>query len=205
MKRFFFVLILVFLFSNIQAQKSFRYGITAGLNLSTGILPDLELNTNINSILKGDKVVEGTPQLADMVALYKVGFFIRYDTKIGSAKFNINYTNTEIKKILDLSIFSVNALDLQMEYLDFDLTYNLNLFKNFYFSLGYVPSLLISVTSDENPQIETFDSRVLSGFGFRFNNGTTLAFNAVIGLKEVIEGSYIHNVMIPITLNVPLN
>jgi len=204
MKKFIFFSFFLMILS-VQAQKSFRYGITAGLNLSTGILPDLELNTNLQSILHGEKVVEGKPQLADFVGLYKVGIFLRYDGKIGSAKFNVNYTNTEIKKTLDLDIFSVNALDLQMKYLDLDLTYNLNMFKNFYFSLGYVPSLLISVTSDENPNIQNFDSRVLSGFGFRFNNGTTLDFNAVIGLKEVIEGSYIHNIMIPVTLNFPLN
>ncbi len=201
-KLIFFSFFLIIL--DVHAQKSFRYGITAGLNISSAILPDLAINTNINSILEGNKVVKGTPQLADLVALYKAGIFLRYDGKIGTAKFNINYTNTEIKKKLNLNIFSVKALDLQLKYLDFDLTYNLNLFKNFYFSLGYIPSLLIS--HDKNlSKINTFDSRILSGFGLRMNNGTTLDFNAVLGIKEIIEGSYIHHLMIPITLNIPLN
>ena len=185
------------------SQLDIRYGVTAGLNISTAILPDLTLNTNINSILKGNAVAEGTPQLADFINQYKLGGFIRFDGKVGSAKINMNYTKTNIHKEVDASFYSVTALNIDLSYLDFDLTYNLNLFKHFYISAGYVPSFLIK--HEGNLNINSFDQRILTGIGFRFNNGATLDLNAVIGLSEVIDGSYIHNVMIPVTLNFPLN
>jgi hypothetical protein len=97
----------------------------------------------------------------------------------------------------------VDALNINLSYLDFDMTANLNLTKHFYISAGYVPSFLIKHQGNLN--INDFDQRFLTGFGFRFGNGTTLDFDAVVGLSEVIDGSYIHNVMIPITLSVPLN
>ncbi len=198
------LIILIFVGINAYAQKGFRYGITAGLNVSSGILPELDLNTNINSILKGDRVVQGNPQLADFVFLYKAGIFLRYDGKVGSAKFNINYTTTNIKKTLDLHIFNAEILDIDLRYLDFDLTYQLNIFKHFYINLGYVPSILLS-DNVSLADVQKIDSRVLSGIGFKLFNGVTLDMNAVIGIKEVIEDSYVHNVMIPVTLNIPLN
>ncbi len=199
-------LLLLFLFLSISlsAQKSFRYGITAGLNISSGILPELKLNTNINSILKGDDVVQGNPQLADYVAMYKAGMFMRYDGKIGSIKLNVNYTTTNIKKTLDLTIFNAEVLDIDLAYLDFDLTYQLNITKVVYINLGYIPSILLSDNIDL-AEVQKIDSRILSGIGFKIFGGATVDLNAVIGLKEVIDGSYIHNLMIPVTLNVPLN
>jgi len=80
---------------------------------------------------------------------------------------------------------------------------NLNIFKHFYLSAGYIPALLIE--HQGNLDINELDQRVLSGFGFKFDNGITLDLNAIVGLSEVIDGSYIHNVMIPVTLSIPLN
>ncbi len=203
MKRILVLFFIIVIQMNSFSQVKFRYGITAGLNISTAILPDLKLNTNINGILQGDNVVQGKPQLADYVALYKAGIFIKLDGGVAALKLNLNYDKTNIHKDLNASIFTINALDINLGYLDFEMTAHLNIFKHFYISAGYIPSILIEHQGNLN--INDFDQRVLGGFGFRFSNGTTLDFDAVIGLSEVIDGSYIHNVMIPITLNIPLN
>ncbi len=198
------IIFLLFITSiNNHAQVKFRYGLTAGLNISTAILPDLKLNTNINSILNGDDVVQGQPQLADYVAMYKFGVFIKLDGGVASLKLNFNYDKTNIHKDLNAAVFTINALDINLGYLDLELTGHLNIIKQFYISAGYIPALLIEHQGNLN--INDFDERLLGGFGFRFGNGLTLDFDAIIGLSEIIDGSYIHNVMIPITINIPLN
>ena len=203
MRKLIVFILYIGLLQNAQAQIKFRYGLTAGLNLSSAILPDLKVNTNINSILQGEDVVKGAPQLADFVALYKAGIFFRLDGGIGSLKLNVNYTRTNIHEDINTDIFNIKALDIDLNYLDFDITYNLNLFKHFYISAGYVPSLLLD--HEGNLNINDFDQRLLAGIGFRFANGATIDFNAVAGIVEIIDGSYIHNIMIPITINIPLN
>jgi hypothetical protein len=187
----------------INAQLKFKYGATIGLNVSSAILPELKLNTDLNSILHGDDVVQGDPQLADYVALYKAGLFLRLDGNIGSAKLNLDYTVTNIHEDIDTAIFSVNALDINLSYFDINFTYNLNLFKSFYISAGYIPSILLS--HEGNLDIESFDQRALAGFGFKFGNGATIDLDAIVGISEIIQGSYIHNVMIPVTLSIPFN
>jgi len=203
MKKLILITFVFFNFLSIKAQPKLYYGITAGANISSAILPDLDINTDINAILHGDAVAEGTPQLADFVTLYKAGVFFRLDGKIGSAKLNINYTKSNISEDVDATLVNIEALDLNLGYLDFDITYNLNLFKNFYFSAGYIPSILVN--NEENLDINSFDQRLLTGIGFRFANGATIDFNAVASISEIIDGSYIHNIMIPITVNIPLN
>ena len=202
MKRF---LILFVIFINLQlySQIKFRYGLTAGLNVSTGILPELKLNTDINSILKGEDVVQGNPQLADYVAMYKGGVFARLDGRIGSIKFNLNYDKTNIHRNLDAGVFSINALDINLGYLDFEFTANLNITKNFYLSAGYIPALLIEHKG--NLDINNFDPRLLTGLGLRIKDSVTVDLNAIMGMSEIIDGSYIHNLIIPVTLNIPLN
>jgi len=203
MKRLYIILLIILFSLSVNAQVKFKYGISAGLNLSSAILPDLKVNTNINSVLHGDNVIEGSPQLADFVSLYKAGIFMKLDGKIGAAKLNISYTKTNIFKELDTGIFRIKALDILLDYLDFEMSYNLNLSKHFYISAGYIPSILLK--HDGNLNINSFDQRLLSGIGFRFGNGLTLDFNAIAGISEIIDGSYIHNLMIPISLNIPLN
>ena len=201
--KLFYFIIFIYSIQTGYSQVKFRYGITAGLNVSTAILPELKLNTNLNSILNGDGVIQGKPELADYVALYKAGVFARLDAGIFSLKFNVNYDKTNIHKEVDAGIFSAEALNINLSYLDLDITANINLFKHFYFSAGYIPSFLLEHHGNLN--INDFDQRLLTGFGFKFGNGTTLDFDAVIGLSEIIDGSYIHNVMIPVTLSIPLN
>ncbi len=204
MKRLLLTIFIVFIFSqNGLGQNKLTYGITGGLNLSTAILPDLTLNTNINSILQGDAVAEGTPQLADFVSLYKAGVFLRLEGRILTGKLGLIYDKTRIYKTVDAGVFRVNALDIDLSYLDLDISMNLNLLKNFYISLGYVPAYLLK--HEGNLNVNDLDQRILTGIGFKFNNGMTLDFNAIIGLTEVIDGSYIHNVNIPITLSIPFN
>jgi hypothetical protein len=198
------LLLLLILFSlELSAQSKFKYGLVGGMNLCTGVLPDLLINTDINSILEGDAVVEGTPQLADFVSLYKVGVFFKLDYKVISPKINITYTKTNIHKDVDASIFTINALDIDLSYLDIDLTMNINLLKHFYISAGYIPSILLD--HEGNLNVKEFDPRILTGFGFKFANGASIDFDAVLGLQEIIEGSYIRNLMIPITFTIPLN
>jgi len=203
MKNFLLFFLIVILHLNIYSQVKFRYGITAGLNVSTAILPELKLNTNLNNILHGDNVIQGKPQLADYVAMYKAGVFIKLEGGVAALKLSLNYDKTNIHKDLDAGIFSINALDIDLGYLDFEMKAQLYIFKHFYISSGYIPALLIE--HQGNLDINDFDQRILGGFGFRFSNGITLDFDAIIGLSEIIDGSYIHNVMIPMTLNIPLN
>jgi len=202
MKRIINILFLLVIFQSF-GQKGIKYGLTAGLNVSSGILPELELNTNINSILKGESVVKGKPQLADFVSLYKVGVFLKMENKVITPKINISYTKTDIYKDIDINVFSVNALDIDLSYLDVDFIFDINLSKHFYISTGYVPSMLLDHAG--NLDVEKFDHRLLTGFGFKFANGASIDFDAVVGLKEIIDGSYIHNFMIPISFSIPLN
>ncbi len=201
MKSFLWTLIFTIIIQTGTAQ--LKYGITGGLNMSSGILPELDLNTDINAILNGDDVIVGQPQLADFVALYKVGVFLRLDSRIVSLKFGVNYDKTNIKKEVDASVFTVNTLNIDLTYLDFDFIASLNLLRKFYISAGYVPAILIQQEGSLN--VKDFDQRLLIGFGFKIFNGATLDLNAIIGLNEIIEGSYIHNLMIPVTLSIPLN
>jgi len=201
-KLLYFFLLLWFVQTG-YSQTKFRYGITVGLNISSAILPELKLNTNINSILQGDGVVQGDPELADYVALYKGGVFAKLEGGVISLKFNANYDKTSVYKEVDADIFSVDVLNINLSYLDFDMSANIHLFKHFYISGGYILSYLIEHQGNLN--INDFDRRLLAGFGFKFGNGITLDFDTIVGLSEIINGSYIHNVMIPITLNIPLN
>ncbi len=194
----------VFLVSSLSGYAQLKYGISGGLNISSGILPDLSLNNDINSILHGDDIVKGTPQLADFTGMYKAGVFVRFDGKIGSAKVGVNYTATNIKKQLDLNIFRTEVLDLRMNYLDIDFSYGLNIFPSLYWTVGYTPSFLIS-NPDNNSDIKDFDSRIFSGFGIKVGNGATIDINVVVSTDEIIKGSYIHHLMIPVTVSIPLN
>jgi len=202
MKRLYIILLIGIISLPVNAQLKFRYGLTAGLNLSTAVLPDLKINTNINSILHGEDVIKGEPQLADVVSLYKGGVYFSLGGKIGNLKLSTTYTRTNIYKKIDMYIFSVEALDILLDYIDVEITYNLNLFKHFYISAGYIPSFLLQ--HEGNLDINDFDPRILTGFGFKFTNGIALNFDAVFGINEIIDGSYIHNLMIPITINIPL-
>jgi len=130
--KLFYFIIFLWTVQTSYSQIKFRYGITAGLNVSTGILPELRLNTNINSILNGDRVIQGNPELADYVALYKAGVFAKLDGGVFTIKLGVNYDKTNIYKEVDAAIFSVEALNINLSYLDIDMTVHLNLFKHFY-------------------------------------------------------------------------
>ena len=206
MKRLFLLLFIALLtYSTTYSQHvKVRYGITAGLNLSTGLLPEMEKGDDIDSMLAGRVKEQGKPQLADFVNLYKGGVFIKVESDLGSAKFNINYTKTKIHQDLKHLELNTESLEILLDYIDFDFTYNVNLFENFYLSAGYIPSLLLN-NNHEDLSINDFDQRLLGGIGFEIFNGTTIDFDAIVGLNEIINGSFIKNIMIPITVNIPLN
>ncbi len=202
MKRLLFLL-LIFVCLNSFSQIRFRYGLTAGMNVATALLPELKLNTDINNILKGENVVQGNHQLADYIALYKGGVFVRLDAIIGSLKLNVNYDKTNIHHNLDPNVYSVNELNIVLSYLNFEITGNINLTKHFFISIGYVPTLLLHQNGNLN--INKFDPKILSGFGIRISDSVTIDLDVLYGVKEIIDGSYIHNLIIPVTINIPLN
>ena len=202
MKKIATIILFVFFAGQISAQIKIRYGITGGLNVSSAILPELKLN-NLNNIIHGDDVVKGEAQLADFVNLYKVGLFYKIDGDVGTLRFDLDYTSTNIHKDIKTFFGNIEALNIDLTYLDFNVVYNLNIGRNFYFSAGYVPSLLLD--HNGNLDVNGFDHKALTGFGYRFANGATVDLNALIGLSEIIDGSYIHNVMIPISVSIPLN
>lgn len=203
MKRFLILIVFFSLSYHSFSQFKFKYGITAGLNVSSAIIPELDINTDINAILHGDDVIRGNPNVADFVTLYKGGLFFKLEAPIVSARLNVVYDKTQIHKSVDASVFSVDALNVNLSYIDFDMIFNVNLSKHFYISAGYVPAILIN--HEGNLNINDFDQRLLTGIGFKFANGMMFDLNAIAGISEVIDGSYIHNLMIPITLSIPLN
>ncbi len=200
-----YILLSIFWLSIAQsfAQADFDYGVTAGLNISTAILPELKLNNNISDILSGDDVVKGQAQLADFKPRYKFGIFGRLDSDFGFLKVNLNYTSTNIHKDIDAYFFDVKVLDIALSYIDVDVTYNIYLSDSFYVSLGYIPSFLLSHSGDIKPS--GFDSRILSGVGVKLPSGTSIDLDVVLGLSEAYKDSYIHHVMIPLTVSIPLN
>ena len=191
-----------------QRGSGLGYGIQGGLQFNSAILPDIAINSDINSVLAGeDDVVKGTPQWADLTFNYKLGGFAKYDHGFGFALFEMNYTTATIKKDINFTTSdffgdietTLATLKEEYAYLDFTLSYNVYLSDKIYFSLGASPALLLSNTGSQDPNKTDF--RVLSGFGYNLNDKIALSARAELGLSEVYEGSYIHHLMIPVTLH----
>lgn len=208
-KTYFLAILLLYSFIvNAQKNSGLSYGVQAGFQLNSAILPDIKINDNLASVLEGDDVVKGVPQWADLTTNYKFGGFIKYDHGFGFGLFEINYTTAKIKKEIKFTTnnflgndeFTLVALERNFTYLDFSLSYNINLFNNSFFSLGGAPSILISNTGNETPA--TTDLRVFTGFGYRISDKTTIATRIELGITEVYKGSYIHHIMIPIVLQI---
>ena len=205
------ILNLFILFSFIvNAQEGISYGVKAGFQINSAILPDLELNQGLTPItlLEGDNVVKGTPQLSDFKINYKLGGFIKYEDDFGFALLEANYTPTRIYKEFQINsgtaylpIFTLATLDESYSYLDIALSYNVFLYKDFFFSLGGSPSILLSNTGSVNP--EKMDIRVFSGFGYKLKNNIFITARAELGVKEVYKNTYIHHIIIPISIAIP--
>lgn len=192
------------------AQVGISYGAKAGFQINSAILPDLKLNQNLIpiSLLEGDNVVKGTPQLADFKINYKLGAFLKYEDGFGFALLEANYTPTKIYKEFQVNtgteyipVFTLATLDESYSYLDIALSYNVFLYKNFFFSLGGSPSFLLSNTGNIHP--DKIDIRVFSGFGYKLKNNMFITAKAELGVKEVYKNTYIHHIMIPISIAIP--
>lgn len=186
------------------AQEGISYGVKAGFQINSAILPDLELNQSLTPItlLEGDNVVKGTPQLSDFKINYKLGAFLKYEDGFGFTLLEANYTPTKIYKEFQVNTgIALATLDESYSYLDIALSYNVFLYKNFFFSLGGSPSILLSNTGSVNP--EKMDIRVFSGFGYKLKNTMFITARAELGVKEVYKNTYIHHIMIPISISIP--
>lgn len=197
---------------NSTAQKNLglTYGVQGGLQVNTAILPDIEINESISSVLEGDDVAKGVPQWANASLNYKIGGFVKYDPGFGFALFEINLTPAKIKKEITFTThdfwgnneYTLATLERNFTYLDFSLSYNINLSNQLSLSLGATPSFLLSNTGKETPA--TSDLRAFTGFTYRFSDKMAIATRVELGLSEVYKGSYIHHVMIPVVLQISL-
>ncbi len=200
--------LLLFIIST-KAQKGATYGIKVGILLNSATLPNVKLNTSISSILEGDDIAKGVAQYADLTPNYQIGGYIKYDDGFGFSMLETNYTATKIHKefTLNTGIFddiSLITLDRSFAYLDLALSYNIYLTakKNAYFILGGEPSFLLSNTGAEKPT--KTDIRAFTGFGVKLSKSAFVSVKAELGLSEVYKGSYIHHIMIPISLGINL-
>jgi len=206
----FLILVLFFTISTqAQQEKGFSYGLNGALQINSAILPDLSLNTNINSLLGGNSVVKGEPQLADFTLNYKLGAFAKYNDGFGFTVINLDYTTTSIQKEVSFNTGSILnpitlvTLDRKYAYFDVSLSYNIYIYKDFYFGLGVTTSSLLSHTGDPKP--EPNDFRAFTTLGIKLDSGISIDVKGVIGINEVYKNSYIHHIMIPITVSIPLN
>ena len=208
MNRIIFLGLLLFagFYSTAQRGSGFAYGIQGSLLLNSATLPDVELNTNINDILSGENLVKGKANYADLTFNYRFGGFAKYDHGFGFGLLELNYTSAKIKK--DIKVNTLNywgnyeidlyTLERTLTYLDISLSYNIYLSKNLFLSLGITPGLLIYYTRSQIPN--SFDFRVLAGFGYKIGDKISISTRAEFGLTEVYNDSYIHHIMIPVTL-----
>jgi hypothetical protein len=192
------------------AQDGISYGGNVGFQINSAILPDLELNRNLTltSLLNGDDVVKGTPQLADFKLNYKLGGFLKYDDGFGFTMLEANYTPTKIYKEFKLNtgtdlfpVFTLTKLDIKYAYLDIALSYNIYLYKDLFFSLGGSPSFLLSNSGSVDP--EKMDIRIFSGFGYKLKNNMSISARVELGTSEVYKDSYFHHIMIPVSVSIP--
>jgi hypothetical protein len=212
-KIFFLTLFFFSIVSTIFSQKGdgLAYGIEGGLQFNSAILPDIALNTSIESVLAGDEVAKGVPQWADLTLNHKLGAFAKYDHGFGFVLFETQYTTTTIKKDIKFTTsdfwghidVTLATLKEKYAYLDFSLSYNVYVYNNLYVGLGATPAFLVSNTSDQEPNKSDF--RVFGGLGYHVNNQISVATRVELGISEVYEGSYIHHLMIPLSIRYTIN
>jgi len=208
-KKVFIGLYIIFIGLTINAQNALSYGIKVGVLVNTAILPDVELNTSISSVLEGDDVVKGVAQYADLTINYQFGGFVNYDDGFGFSRLETSYTTTRIHDefTFDAGIFNeiaITTLDRTFAYLDFAFSYNIYLSakKNSYFILGGGPAFLLTNTGNENPS--KMDIRAFTGLGFNLSEAIFVTAKAELGLSEVYKDSYIHHIMFPISIGINL-
>ncbi len=192
-----------------QHDKGLSFGLKGGVQINSAILPDVTLNENVNAVLSGDDVIKGNPQLADFKLNFKTGVFAKYEDGFGFTMFEVNYTPTKIYKEFKFNAgtelfpdITYSKIDESYAYLDLALSYNVYVYKNIFFSLGASPSFLLSYSGNIAPQKS--DLRIFTGFGVKLNDAVAITTRAELGINEVYKDSYIHHIMIPISVAINL-
>ena len=205
MKKIVLVFMMLIGIQSILGQQKIAYGFKGGPVVSSAILPNLKLNRSIGSILRGDDVVKGVPQYANARLNYQLGGFISYYDRFGFSKLETNYTTTRIyKEVTFKNLITTSILDRKFSYLDIALSYNIFLNKNkkAFFFLGGGPSFLMEHSGNETPQ--KIDLRAFTGIGFYLNKNVCISTRAELGIYEVYKDSYIHHILIPISISFSL-
>ena len=201
------MLVLTALYSAAQKGSDFSYGIDGSLLLNSATLPEIELNTDIANIIDGGNIVKGKANYADLTFNYRFGGFVKYDHGFGFGIVELNYTTTKIRKEVELNSnqffgsdsFILTTLEREFSYLDIALSYNIYLSNKLFFSLGITPALLLSNSGSQKPN--NFDIRATTGLGFYLTDKISLSTMVELGILEVYSGTYIHNIMLPVTLH----
>ncbi len=206
-KFFFSLFFFSSLFITAQKKPMFTYGTQVGIQLNSAILPDIKINTSINSVLNGEDVIKGKPQFANLTFNYRFGGFVKYNHGFGFGLFEVNYTTTKIKKEVtftpinpfgDITFFTT-TLERSYSYLDIVVSYNMYIFDSSFLGLGVSISPLLSYTG--NPEPNKKDYRLFINFGYQLNKKIFISTRAELGVNEVYNNSYIHHLMIPIILS----
>ncbi len=210
MNRIVFLVLLLFagFYSTAQRGSGFSYGIGGGILFNSATLPDVKINTDINDILSGENLVKGKANYADLTFNYRFGGFVKYDHGFGFILTEINYSTSKIKKDIELNTsrlwgdnnVNITTLERSFSYLDIAVSYNIYLSNKIFFTLGITPAFLLSNTGKQQPN--NFDLRALTGLGFILTDKISLSTRAEFGLMEVYNDSYIHHIVIPVTIQI---
>ncbi|NOR75071.1 MAG: hypothetical protein GQ525_07910, partial [Draconibacterium sp.] len=95
--------------------------------------------------------------------------------------------------------FILTTLERKFSYLDIALSYNIYLSNKLYFSLGITPALLLTNSGSQKPN--KFDLRATTGLGFYLTDKISISTKAELGILEVYSNTYIHHIMIPISVH----
>lgn len=190
------------IFPTIIAQE-INFGVQAGVQLNSAILPNLKLNTMTN-IYHGEDVVQGEAQYADINTNYRFGGFVQLEDGFGFSSLEADYSTTHIYKEISYQSglfgnLSTKLIDRKYDYLDFGLSYNVFLDKNHrvYFGLGGGPALLVHYTGSEEPTKTNWS--VFSHIGISVNQ-FQFQLKPQLGITEVYKDSYIHHLLLPISV-----
>jgi hypothetical protein len=185
------------------SQIVFKPGAKASIQINSAILPDLERNRSLESVLNGDDVVKGVPQLADLKIGYRLGFTGEAQGKIGFIALATEYVSTHIYKEVtyDTGFFgsySVTALDKKYTYIDISTSFNLFLTREpkLYLGVGAGLDFLTSYSGDKKP--ESTNTVAFVNLGLKLNEKIAVETKGVLSLNEIYKDSYIHHLMFPI-------
>jgi len=187
------------------AQSDVKFGISGGFQINSAILPDVELNGNPVDIYNGDDVAKGVPQYADITWNYRLGVFTKYEDGFGFTLLNLDYTTAHIFKEYKYETglfgnYTTTAIDRKYSYADVGFSYNAYLTKNktAYLGIGGGPGFIISYTGNQEPTPVNWNANV--NFGVAINENVSIQTKLQLGVSEVYKDSYIHHIMIPVTL-----